>query len=243
MCVMVLKSAHYDDVYFSAQDGLAETRHVFLAGNGLSARFAALGGDFSIAESGFGTGLNFLAAWKLFEETAPADAEMHFISFEKHSLSIDVIQDALAPWSNTATSENALSSNNTFPCSEQDDLLPQLRIMEDQYKEEGGVFELTDRVRLTLVVGDINEELPKLDAQVDAWFLDGFRPSSNPDMWTEVVFQNMARLSKEGTTFATFTAAGFVRRGLEEAGFEVSKRAGFGTKREMAVGTYKGVLR
>ena len=105
-----------------------------------------------------------------------------------------------------------------------------------EYSEEGGLFQITENVTLQLIIGDVNEEMPQLEAQVDCWFLDGFKPSSNPDMWSDIVFQNMARLSVPGASFATFTAAGFVKRGLRAAGFDVRKVRGFGRKREMLVG-------
>jgi tRNA 5-methylaminomethyl-2-thiouridine biosynthesis bifunctional protein len=96
------------------------------------------------------------------------------------------------------------------------------------------------QVCLTLVFDDVNLALPQVEASVDAWFLDGFKPSTNPDMWSDLVFENMARLSREGTTFSTFTAAGAVRRGLSGAGFDVRKVEGFGSKRDMSVGTFLG---
>jgi tRNA 5-methylaminomethyl-2-thiouridine biosynthesis bifunctional protein len=194
---------------------LAETRHVFLDGNGLPEAWADFHGEFVVAETGFGTGLNFLATWKLFEDTAPAGARLHFISFEKHPLEVAVIREALAPWA-----------------AELPDFL--------SYYPAGGA--VSPRVRLTLAIGDVNAELPKLDTRIDCWFLDGFKPSTNPAMWSETVFENMARLSKNGTSFATFTAAGFVRRGLEAAGFSVSRIPGFGRKREMLAGVFSKML-
>lgn len=95
---------------------------------------------------------------------------------------------------------------------------------------------MTDHVALDLYIGDVNELLPKQPAEIDAWFLDGFRPSSNPDMWNEHVLTQVARMTKTGGSFATFTAAGFVRRALVAAGFEVKKIPGFGRKREMSIG-------
>ena len=215
---MVLRSEHYDDVYFSAQDGLAETRHVFLDGNDLSARLKGYDGEFVIGETGFGTGLNFLAAWDLFEAVAGSDGSLHFISFEKYPLSKARISEALSGWG---------------------ELAGRLEKMLEVYPDAPhGCVEMPmdSRVRLTLIIGDINAEMPWLEAEVECWFLDGFKPSANPDMWSETVFQNMARLSKPGASFATFTSAGFVRRGLAAAGFEVEKRRGFGRKREMCAG-------
>ena len=103
-------------------------------------------------------------------------------------------------------------------------------------------IEIFSNVFLTLVFGDVNDALPKLEERVDCWFLDGFKPSSNPDMWSEILFKNMARLSAPEATFATFTSAGFVRRGLAAEGFEVRKIRGYGRKREMSVGRFRGAL-
>ena len=99
---------------------------------------------------------------------------------------------------------------------------------------------LNDRVTLTLIFDDVNTALSKLVADVDAWFLDGFKPSTNPDMWSDTVIENVARLSHKGTRLATFTAAGKVRRSLISAGFSVEKVPGFGRKRDMIVGCYVG---
>ena len=206
----VPRSQQFDDVYFSVQDGLAETRHVFLAGNGLPGLWEGRE-SFCVCETGFGTGLNFLALLKMWREDENRPAALHYISFEKYPLSSEDIERYLSLW-------EALS-------------------------EELKMFlgdDLPEGVSLELIIGDVNEEMPKLAAQVDCWFLDGFKPSSNPDMWSETVFENMARLSAPGARFATFTAAGFVRRGLQAAGFEVRKVPGFGRKKEMSVGVFKG---
>ncbi|MBX2834691.1 MAG: tRNA (5-methylaminomethyl-2-thiouridine)(34)-methyltransferase MnmD [Micavibrio sp.] len=215
------KSEQFNDVYFSEQDGLAESRHVFLQGNNLPEGW--MGKDeFVIAETGFGTGLNFLAAWKCFRENADAGQKLHFISFEKYPLDGEEILANLYHWS--------------------DEFKGYLEPMVEAYPMLVPGFhrvELGDGVLLTLIFDDVNEAMPQVDAKVDAWFLDGFKPSSNPEMWSEVLFQNMARLSKEGARFATFTAAGAVRRGLAEQGFIVEKVQGFGRKRDMSVGFFK----
>lgn len=214
-------SADYGDVYFSRDSGLAETRHVFIENNQLPQRFAALPADglFVIGETGFGTGLNFLVAWQCFLQHAPASARLAFVSTEKHPLTPDDLQRALAMWPELAAESGAL--------------LRQYQVMAPgwhRYLLAGG------RITLTLLVGDALATLPELDARVDAWFLDGFAPSRNPDMWQPALFEQLARLSKPGATLATFTSAGIVRRGLAEAGFDVEKVAGFGSKREMTRG-------
>lgn len=218
----VPRSAQFDDVYFSVEDGLAETRHVFLSGNTLPAIWRGQE-RFTIGETGFGTGLNFLAALNLWHAT-PAEYRpdhLHFISFEKYPLTRDYIHTHLAHWTELAGELEAVLA--VYPKDLSD-----------------GVYDLavSDAVTLTLVFGDINAAIPLVDAAVDCWFLDGFKPSSNPDMWSDTVFSNMARLSTSGARFATFTAAGFVRRGLAAQGFTVNKIKGYGRKREMCVGFY-----
>lgn len=221
MTLQVPRSKEFDDIYFSVADGLAETRHVFLDGNNLRERWAGgTVGEFTICETGFGTGLNFLAALKLWREMG-VQGRLEFISFEKFPVTSDFIREHLSHWGEIMDELGILLSN--YP---------------SELSQGVYVLNIADDVRLTLIFGDVNEEIQKLKTYVDCWFLDGFKPSSNPDMWSDTVFQNMARLSREGTTFATFTSAGFVRRGLKAAGFDVRKIAGFGRKREMSVGAY-----
>lgn len=212
----------YQDVYFSKENGLEETRHVFLRHNSLHERWSQLSQEvFTIAETGFGTGLNFLCAWELWNRLAPAPARLHFVSTEKYPLSTDELRQSLALWPELS----ALSSQ----------LLLQYRLLAPGWHRL--VFD-QGRVTLTLIIGDARDTLPQLQASVDAWFLDGFAPAKNPEMWQPELFSNMARLSHGKSTFATFTSAGDVRRGLQSAGFEVRKVAGFGAKREMLAGHY-----
>ncbi len=216
------RSLQFDDVYFSAHDGPGETIYVFLDGNDLPARWQGVD-HFTIAETGFGTGLNFLLAWELFDRTAQKGAFLDFISVEKFPLTADFIRSGLSPWAQR--------------------LEPYLSNMLAQYPMQVPGFHrivFDNRVALTLVFGDANAVLPEVEASVDAWFLDGFTPAKNPDMWTEGVFAQMARLSHSATTFSTFTAAGFVKRGLMAAGFAVEKKRGFGPKRDMLAGHFDG---
>ncbi len=216
------RSEMFDDVYFSAHDGPGETAHVFFDGNNLPAAWQ--GRDrFTIAETGFGTGLNFLLAWELFDRTAPPGAFLDFISVEKFPLTAADIRKGLSPWAAR--------------------LEPYLSKMLDQYPIRVPGFHrmvFDQRVALTLIFDDANDALEQVVGDVDAWFLDGFTPSKNPDMWTDKVLGAMAALSHAGTTFATFTAAGFVKRGLQSAGFTVEKKRGFGPKRDMLAGVFQG---
>jgi len=214
------RSEQFDDIYFSAEDGLAETEHVFINGNDLPQAWENQN-NFVIAETGFGTGLNFLVAWDLFEKTANPNQTLDFISFEKYPLSPEEIREYLKPWTSKFGQK--------------------IDLMCDDYPIRVRGFhriKINPRITLTLIFDDVNEALPQLDAQVDAWFLDGFTPSKNPEMWTQNVFDQMTRLSHSKTTLATFTAAGFVREGLLRAGFDIQKRDGFGRKRDMITGRF-----
>lgn len=222
-------SRTFDDVYFSNQNGLQETGYVFLQGNRIPERFDSHNRDlFIVAETGFGTGLNFLTLWQAFTEFRQQQPDatlqrLHFISCEKYPLTSADLRAAHACWPQLAVQAKALQQQ--WPSA-----LPGChRLLLDE-----------GRVTLDLWFGDINQLINTFDdslyQQVDAWFLDGFAPAKNPDMWTPLLFDCMARMARPGATLATFTAAGFVRRGLQQAGFDVSKRKGYGQKREMLVG-------
>ena len=215
----------FDDVYFSDQSGLEETRYVFLEQNRLQERFAALptGGRLVIGETGFGTGLNFLCAWQLFEQHAVAGARLHFISVEKYPLSHADLQRALALWP------------ELHPYAEQ--LLAQYIAIHQGFQR---LVLDNGRVTLTLLIGDALEQLPQLDAQIDAWFLDGFAPAKNPDMWTAELFAELARLAAPGSTISTFTSTGWVRRLINAAGFKMKRTPGIGHKWEILRGEFLG---
>ncbi|NWC57823.1 bifunctional tRNA (5-methylaminomethyl-2-thiouridine)(34)-methyltransferase MnmD/FAD-dependent 5-carboxymethylaminomethyl-2-thiouridine(34) oxidoreductase MnmC [Pseudomonas veronii] len=215
----------FDDVYFSDQSGLEETRYVFLEQNRLQARFAALpaGGRLVIGETGFGTGLNFLCAWQLFEQHAVAGARLHFVSVEKYPLSHADLQRALLLWPELQ------------PFAAQ--LLVQYIAIHPGFQR---LVLDNGRVTLTLLIGDALEQLPQLDAQIDAWFLDGFAPAKNPDMWTAELFAELARLAAPGSTISTFTSTGWVRRLINAAGFKMKRTPGIGHKWEILRGEFLG---
>lgn len=208
----------FGDVYFSRDGGLAETTHVFLAGNDLPARFAGCA-HFVIGETGFGTGLNFLVAARAFLAAAPRDAVLHFVSTEMFPLRGEDMARAHAHWPEL----DALSA----PLRE---CLPPLTAGFHRRWLYG------ERVCLTLLYGDAGVLLPRLDARVDAWFLDGFAPARNDTLWSPSLLTEIARLSAAEATCATFTAAGAVRRALADAGFAMEKVPGFGRKRDMLRG-------
>ncbi|WP_025994076.1 bifunctional tRNA (5-methylaminomethyl-2-thiouridine)(34)-methyltransferase MnmD/FAD-dependent 5-carboxymethylaminomethyl-2-thiouridine(34) oxidoreductase MnmC [Pseudomonas viridiflava] len=216
-------SRTFSDVYFSTESGLEETRHVFLVQNDLRRRFTELpeDGRLIIGETGFGTGLNFLCAWQLFEECARPGARLQFVSVEKYPLSRDDLQRALALWPELA--EFA------------DPLLDQYVAVHEGFQRM--VFD-QGRITLTLLIGDALDMLPQLDGQIDAWFLDGFAPAKNPEMWTPELFAELARLSTTATTIGTFTSTGWVRRALNAAGFKMKRVPGIGHKWEVLRGTF-----
>ncbi|MGL5813130.1 MAG: bifunctional tRNA (5-methylaminomethyl-2-thiouridine)(34)-methyltransferase MnmD/FAD-dependent 5-carboxymethylaminomethyl-2-thiouridine(34) oxidoreductase MnmC [Aeromonas sp.] len=220
-------SSEFGDVYFSNDNGLSETRYVFLQQNRLPERFSHHDSDsFVIGETGFGTGLNFLATMAAFLEQAVDPARcprLHFISFEKYPLTRDDLCKALAAWPELAPLSRELIAQWPLPVE--------------------GCHRLSfagGRIRLDLWLGDIKETLPQVphpaEGLVDAWYLDGFSPAKNPEMWTQQLFDGLARLARPAATISTFTCAGFVRRGLIDAGFAMKKVKGHGSKREMLAG-------
>lgn len=208
-------AAAHDDVYYSAEDGLEETRAVFLHGCGLPEGWTGRG-QFTVAETGFGTGLNFLALWQLWRKHRPApDAQLTFVSFERYPLAEEDARRALSAWPELEHLSMRLLSR--WPA-------PVRGVRELRFPDDG--------VRLVLHLGDIADMLPEAVFQADAWFLDGFSPAKNADMWSPQIYPEIARHSAPGATLGTFTVAGAVRRGLAGVGFEVRKAEGHGRKRE-----------
>ena len=200
-------SLRFDDPYYSLDNGLAETGHVFLAGNDLPARFHD---GFQIAELGFGTGLNLLAAMQAWR-VAGSQGQLRFTSFEAFPL---------AP-------EDMIKAQSAFPSVS--DVAAELA----PHWTGGEVRIETSALRFELIVGDARQTVAKWGGQADAWFLDGFSPAKNPELWTPELMADVGRKTAKGGTAATYTAAGFVRRGLEDAGFHVTRMPGFGRKRHM----------
>lgn len=220
-------SKQFGDVYFSKDNGLLETRHVFLNGNDLSERLANLKEFeyFSVGETGFGTGLNILALWQLWQQVRPNNqSHLHAISVEKFPLSKADLIRALNVW---------------------DELKPLADHLIEQYPLPiAGCHRLTfpkERFSIDLWFGDAQEIFPSMakTKAVNAWFLDGFAPSCNPDMWEQNVLNNIVRLSDYGTTFASFSVAGILKRGLKAHGIDISRPRGFGHKREMLKAVWK----
>ncbi len=223
----------YEDIYFSVDNGLQEAMHVFIEGNRLVERWQALSSPrFVIGETGFGTGLNFLLAWSVWDRVAPPDARLHFISCEKHPLSLSDLQQCLALWPTLADYAAALL--DAYPV-----LTPgyhRLIFAEGRVTLDLMLGDALGCYQDRLLCGDLKLEQELRRDYVDAWFLDGFSPNKNPEMWSDALYATLFQLSKQGTTFSTFSAAGMVKQALRSAGFEVNKRPGYGKKREMLVG-------
>lgn len=198
-------STRFDDPYFSLAGGLAETRHVFLAGNDLPARLRP---GFRVAELGFGTGLNLIAT------ALSTDLPIRFTSFEAYPMSAAEIARALAAF-------------------------PEAEAAAGPFLTAWGRGETRFTLRsvsVEVILGDVRETLPLWAGAADAWFLDGFSPAKNPEMWGEDLMAEVGRHTAPGGSFATYTAAGFVRRGLAAAGFAVSRAPGHAGKRHMSRG-------
>ena len=209
------RSRLYDDVFFSDVDGLAESEHVFQGGVGLAERLAK-GGTVRIGEIGFGMGLNFLGAWTALAKArsaAPA-AALDYAGFERQPPDAETIRRALAPWPTLEARRERLLSH--WPP-----------------KPGDGPRDLGDGATLEVFVGEAEAEIQRLTAPRDVWWLDGFSPAKNPDAWGETLLAQIFARTAPGGALSTYAAAGWVRRGLQAAGFEVVRAPGFGTKREM----------
>lgn len=202
-------STRFDDPYFSLENGLEETRHVFLQGNDLPARFRP---EFQVGELGFGTGLNLLTAWAAWDASGQT-TPLHFTSFEAFPMAADEMARAL----------------EAFPI-----LAPYAKPLVAAWAEDTTLATLQG-VNARVVIGDARHTLQATDLAADAWFLDGFSPAKNPELWDADLMRDVADHTKSNGTIATYTAAGFVRRNLAEAGFDVTRVPGYGRKRHMTV--------
>ena len=204
-------SRQFDDPYFSLAGGLDETRHVFLTGNDLPDRFRD---GFHIAELGFGTGLNLLATLLAHQ----GDGHLTYTSFEAFPMPAEDIARALAAFPETA---------------------PVAPAFLDQWASGARTLHFLN-LTAEIVIGDARQTLPNWRGTADAWFLDGFSPAKNPELWSPDLMAEVARHTAPSGTFATYTAAGHVRRSLAEAGFIVTRSSGFGSKRHMSQGILSG---
>ncbi len=209
------RSLRFGDTYYSKSDGFAETAFVFINGNRLNERLPQAG-HFTIGELGFGTGLNFLTLWRLWREIAPLDSKLDFVSFELYPLPKEDMIKALSRWPQLAEDANRLL---------------------ESWEPEFEFFHFEDNnISLTVFFSDANTRLPQLQIKADAWFLDGFSPAKNPELWNSDLMKTVHDKTTQGGTFATYTSAGWVRRNLEAAGFNVERIKGHAGKRQMSIG-------
>lgn len=220
-------SVQFQDIYYSRGDALGESNHVFVQGNALEQRWSvapAAPGTFVVAELGFGAGLNFLLTWRRWQEQGarhPGWRRLHYLAFERYPLRADDMQRLHLLWPQLTRYSRSLLDTMRSDCS-------------GRHR-----FVLDKTVCLDLIIGDASTELARRSSQdnkVDAWFLDGFSPGKNPRLWHDDLFYLMAQHSAVGGTVATYSCAGSVRRGLQKAGFDVSKETGFSNKRHMLCG-------
>jgi tRNA 5-methylaminomethyl-2-thiouridine biosynthesis bifunctional protein len=213
-------AAQFGDVYHSSDGGLAQAHHVFLGGNHLPQRWQGCT-SFTLLETGFGLGLNFLATWLAWRNDAQRCSRLHYVAIEKHPFTANDLAQLHARWPELATLSAALRAQ--WPT-----LTPGChRVL----LEEGSVV-------LTLIFGDVADCLPQIDAVCDAFYLDGFAPGKNPEMWSSDVLVLLKRLAAPEATLATYTVSSAVRKALQEAGFLCEKLPGFGRKRHMLAGHY-----
>ncbi len=216
-------STQFDDIYFSPQDGMGESHYNFIEGNQLPERFSnLLQPVFTIAETGFGTGLNFFLTAELWQETVQNNQLLHYVSVEKYPIQKKFLEEIYQKnnWQNDLT----------------DTFLQQYANCTAGHNQ----IKIGNNIQLSLLIGEAIEQFQQLDFSADAWFLDGFAPNKNPDMWSPELFHLIAQKTNNQGSFATFTAASMVRKNLQAAGFAVNKGEGFGRKRERLLGYYSG---
>lgn len=232
----------FGDVYYSKENGLAESMHVFIHGNKLPQRWQELRevsagtlNSFVIGELGFGTGLNFLLAWSLWDQIAPPGASLQYYSCEKHPLSRHDLEQCLRLWPDLSKYAAQLLKN--YPV-----LTPGFHSLSFSQGRVQLIFMLGDAeqsLQQLLLCGESSLERQLRQRHVDAWFLDGFSPAKNPALWDDKLLNTLSQLSTLGTTFSTYSVAGQVKQGMHGAGFEVIKQPGFGQKKEMLAGEWR----
>ena len=215
-CVPYSKT--YGDHFYSQNNGREECRHVFINGNDLPHRLAG-SNEFTIAELGFGTGLNFLETWDFWRKIRGNSQKLNFVSFERHPLDAASMKLALTPWPELEALGQLLQDVWTNKADE-----PNVWLMDPQ-------------TTLQVYFAEANDGLSQWQNKADAWYLDGFSPAKNPEMWSPGLMNNVFLHTCENGTFATYTSAGWVRQNLVDAGFEVNRVPGHGKKRHMSIGT------
>lgn len=234
-------SNDYQDIYFSIENGLKESLHVFIQGNQLIERWSKQVQDesfqFVIGEIGFGSGLNFLISWALWEKHAPKNARLHYYSVEKNPLSYSDLEKCIKLW--PSITQYGLQLLESYPI-----LTPGMHTLHFSDNRVNLHLMLDDALSAfqnLLICGDPNFELNQRQAFFDAWFLDGFSPKNNPDAWSDELFATLSMLSNKNTTLSSFSVAGKVKRSLQDAGFKIQKSIGFGLKKNNLIGTWEKI--
>ncbi|MBF0209052.1 MAG: tRNA (5-methylaminomethyl-2-thiouridine)(34)-methyltransferase MnmD [Oligoflexia bacterium] len=231
-------STIYEDIYYSQDGGIDESMHVFLHGNNLPERWKQ-NADFVIGESGLGSALNLLVTWSSWKKflntcTCPVNHNLHYISFEKHPITLHTLQQIYDKGKRYEDSIKIL------------DIYPQL--LPDEYPSYKKLIVPKERLTISIFWGEMLQSLqwilstgnnsvaPSIVPTIDAWFLDGHAPARNPDLWSSELFSLIKKITSHNGTLATYSVAGKVKNNLKEAGFDISKKTGYGRKREMLVG-------
>jgi len=239
-------SSNFDDIYHSEAGGIGQAEYVFVKGNDLPRRWAGRS-LFSILETGFGLGINFLVTWAHWRRDPHACSRLHFVSIEKHPFSRQDLRRYFVSLSQTHTATYGTHPESTSSGMSQlvqlrDELAPLTQALCEQWPElvpgmhrlefEGG------QVVLTLIFGDAIQVFPTLTMRADAFYLDGFSPSKNPELWSSAIFKGMTRVAAPGASLATYTIAASVKHGLTDAGFVVDRSSGYTSKRDMLIGRF-----
>ena len=235
-------SENFQEPYFATQQGLLEKEQVFICGNRLIERWQALPANatapFVIAETGFGTGLNFLLTWYFWKQSAPDSARLYYYSCEQFPLSKKDLQRSLSLWPQLQPLADALLAQ--YPI-----LTPGFHVLSFDEGRVQLIVMLGDvchTYQQLLVSGDSTFEREHRTFWVDAWYLDGFEPDNNEAMWSESFFRLMGLLSNENTTFATHTAVNVVQERLVNHGFSVEQVPDCGNKKHRLAGCFKQSL-
>ncbi|WP_028973080.1 tRNA (5-methylaminomethyl-2-thiouridine)(34)-methyltransferase MnmD [Spirochaeta cellobiosiphila] len=211
-----LRSKKFDDIYYNKDTGLEESRYVFISGNSLENR--NFNQSLTIGETGFGTGLNFLATWDRFRNGFINASQLHYQSVELNPIERTDLTSILEDWMELDTI---------------------VALFLEQWNIEGKTsIHLEwpeERVKLTVYFGEAQKNINKFNI-CDAWYLDGFNPESNPSLWNKNIYSMIYDKSLEGTTIATYTSKGTVKRELRDAGFTIKRLKGYGKKRHMIHG-------
>lgn len=215
----MLRSAEYDDIYFNAEDGIGESRYVFIEGAGIPEIWHGKP-HFHITELGFGTGLNFLLTADAWQQTTAPDAHLTYVGIDLHPLPRAELEKIYPHWPELDSTGKALS--NVYPDTD----------------AGAHICYPAENITLMLLWGEAVEMLRTIRRKQNLFFLDGFAPQKNPAMWRDEIYPELARIAAPGAVVTTFTAAGMVKRGLEQNHFTVTKTKGFGHKRERITAKY-----